>query len=673
MIEIAHLDEEIDSLQDWILRAGRSLEAFYNPENGTFWRTIRQLNEKDGKLHPTSTNCSFIALHQYLRFLYESDLLDDEKIPGEKDAMTSILKGVCEKYLSKLGNETELARSSETNGINMFTDSQILFSVSILGDLLEVTSLDVDLDLIKQAALKIADENQTLLEEWYGGKASPKDEVHHLVTLHMIRALDMLHSAYPDWTFEANPFLIEQIREDFLRLLAYEYAGVTSKYDPAELMFCIALLNRFEVSDTDLLTSRAIQSIVDSQLHDGAWPTSNISYEGNVMFHVSSYEVALSLTHLLTRRIHQGDLTSCEVILPALDRAFNLAKSNFNKVGTISGWSNDRARKPGQIESWATATALLFLISYSDALLQLRQQLLLKEYSLSYPKPTANLPIWPDMIPNIRKPEWIEMEALDSISDPTNGSAFISSLKNVMIGPISRSWIHQPSGMNSLIIHGPSGTRKTTAVKRMSEALKWPLITLSPSDFLSNGLEGFDAKAAKIFEDLTKIRRVIVLLDECEEFFKTRPLSAQLESRTAGAFITAGMLPRLQKLHDKRWIIIITITNSELSEIDPAVIRHGRFDYVVEIGLPTLDAQISYVRRKKLDEDHKNNIIEALTLYDNRTSETSGQKEVAFSHIDVLAAKLKGKQGSTPEEISKLLEKEIARSNQPPDLIQSKE
>ena len=245
MIEIAHLDEEINSLQDWILRAGRSLEAFYNPENGTFWRTIRQLNEKDSKLHPTSTNCSFIALHQYLRFLYEADLLDDEKIPGEKDSMTSILKGVCEKYLSKLGNETKLARLSETNGINMFTDSQILFSVSILGDLLEVTSLDVDLDLIKQAALKIAEENRTLLEEWYGGKASPKDEVHHLVTLHMIRALDMLHSAYPDWTFEANPILIEQIREDFLRLLAYEYAGVTSKYDPAELMFCIALLNRF--------------------------------------------------------------------------------------------------------------------------------------------------------------------------------------------------------------------------------------------------------------------------------------------------------------------------------------------------------------------------------------------------------------------------------------------
>jgi hypothetical protein len=673
MIDIAHLDEEINSLQDWILRAGRSLESFYNPESGTFWRTIRQVKEKDGKLHPTSTNCSFIALHQYLRFLYEADLLDDEKIPGEKDNITSILKGVCEKYLSRLVSEPEPARRSETNGINMFTDSQVLFSVSILGDLNEVTDLDTDLGGIREAALKIAEENRTLLEEWKGGKASPVDEVHHLVTLHMIRALDMLHTAYPDWTFEANAILVEEIKEDFLRLLAYEYAGVTSKYDPAELMFCISLLNRFGVSNTDLLTSRAVQSVVDSQLHDGAWPTSNISYEGNVMIHVSSYEVALSLTHLLIRQIHHGDLKSCEVVLPALERAFNLARSNFNKVGTISGWSNDRTRKSGLIESWATATTLMFLIGYSDALLQLRQKLLMKEYSLSYPKPTPNFPIWPDMIPNIRKPEWIEMEALDYISDPTNGSALIGSLKDVMIRPISRSWIHQPSSMNSLIIHGPSGTRKTTAVKRISEALKWPLITLSPSDFLSSGLEGFDAKAAKIFDDLTKLRRVIVLLDECEEFFKTRPQSAQLESRTAGAFITAGMLPRLQRLHDKRWIIIITITNSELSEIDPAVIRHGRFDYVVEIGLPTLNAQINYVKRKKLGDNQKNSIIEALILYDNKKSESSEPKEVAFSHIDVLAIKLKAMQKSTPEGVTKLLENEIARSNRPPDLIQFKE
>jgi hypothetical protein len=673
MIEIAHLEERINSLQDWILRAGRSLESFYNPENGTFWRTIRQLKERDSRLHPTSTNCSFIALHQYLRFLYEADLLDDEKLPGEIDGITSVLKGVCDKYLSRLGDGTESVRLSATNGINMFTDSQILFSVSILGNLKEVTPLDADLERIREAALKIAEENRILLGEWNGGKASPKDEVHHLVTLHMVRALDMLHSAFPDWNFEANPLLVEKIREDFLRLLAYEYAGVTSKYDPAELMFCISLLNRFEVPDTDLLTSRAVQSIVDSQLHDGAWPTSNISYEGKVMIHVSSYEVALSLTHLMIRRIHQSDLKSCEAILPALERAFDLAKSNFNRVGTISGWSNDRTRKSGLIESWATATTLMFLISYSDALLQLRQQLLLEKYSLTYPKPTSNLPIWPDMIPNIRKPEWIEMEALDYISDPTDGLALIRSLKDVMARPISKSWIHQPSSMNSLIIHGPSGTRKTTAVKRMSEALKWPLITLSPSDFLSNGLEGFDAKAAKIFDDLTMMRRVIVLLDECEEFFKTRPQSAQLESRTAGAFITAGMLPRLQRLHDKRWIIIITITNSELSEIDPAVIRHGRFDYVVEIGLPTLNAQISYVKRKKLDVVHKNNIIAALIIYDDRKGGGSEPKEVSFSHIDELTNKLRGVKSSTEEGVSKLLENEIARSNRPPDLIQYKE
>ncbi len=130
------------------------------------------------------------------------------------------------------------------------------------------------------------------------------------------------------------------------------------------------------------------------------------------------------------------------------------------------------------------------------------------------------------------------------------------------------------------------------------------------------------------------------------------------------------MLPRLQKLHDKRWIIIITITNSELSELDPAVIRHGRFDYVVEIGLPTLNAQINYVKRKKLDENNKKNIIAALVLYDERKGGSSEPKEVSFSHIDELTIKLRGVKNSTEEGVSKLLENGIARTGSRPDPIQ---
>jgi SpoVK/Ycf46/Vps4 family AAA+-type ATPase len=100
---------------------------------------------------------------------------------------------------------------------------------------------------------------------------------------------------------------------------------------------------------------------------------------------------------------------------------------------------------------------------------------------------------------------------------------------------------------------------------------------LSPPDFLHNGgIEGFEALADSVFDDLLRLRRVVVLFDESEGFFKTRKSNEPLESRTTGAFITSGMLPRLQALHDNRWIVFVLATNSPLDELDEAVRRPGR-------------------------------------------------------------------------------------------------
>ena len=65
-----------------------------------------------------------------------------------------------------------------------------------------------------------------------------------------------------------------------------------------------------------------------------------------------------------------------------------------------------------------------------------------------------------------------------------------------------------------------------------------------------------------------------------------------------GAFITAGMLPRLQSLHQRSWVVTILATNSAPELLDDAVKRPGRFDYLQSLGHPVLDAQLRYIKRK---------------------------------------------------------------------------
>jgi SpoVK/Ycf46/Vps4 family AAA+-type ATPase len=129
----------------------------------------------------------------------------------------------------------------------------------------------------------------------------------------------------------------------------------------------------------------------------------------------------------------------------------------------------------------------------------------------------------------------------------------------------------------------------------MARCLGWPLLSISPAHLLVDGIDGLEARAEAIFDDLLRLKRVVVLFDECEEFFRRRLTVGSPENRTQGAFITAGMLPRLQDLRQRNWTVFVIATNTELEELDPAVIRRGRLDKKQRLGHPTLAAQADYL------------------------------------------------------------------------------
>ena len=171
------------------------------------------------------------------------------------------------------------------------------------------------------------------------------------------------------------------------------------------------------------------------------------------------------------------------------------------------------------------------------------------------------------------------------------------------------------------------------------------MLVLSPPSFLWHGLEGLEARAAEIFNDLSRLCRVVILFDECEEFFKKRPKESVIENRTIGAFITSGMLPRLQALRDSKWTIFILATNTERDELDEAVTRLGRFDFVTKMPLPSLQAQLRYLndKCKAFDSKTQESLQKALEEYSKSKPPPKRRhtNSLTFSVIDQLIEAVK--------------------------------
>lgn len=663
------LDLRLADLDAWIPRAADDLLTFWDAERHDFIRETVVTNQATKPaVGKTATNRALASLIDLLRYLAEERKSDS---PLGTDAIAKV-RALLANHLNKLATDPTDIRSSEGGGLNMFKDAHLVLAASATDAWTErvaVGSEAIVLDEDTRAAIReslgaIVRENLAVLREDNGARVHPSDTIHDFVTFYSIRATDAYLANVGEGDIIWPDDLIQRVERDLVAQIGYHSAGSWSQFDPGELAFQTALLDRLAGSAASHLTSRAIEIIATSQTNDGGWPTSRlISFAGRHLLHVASVEIALALATMLLNQQKRDEATANETILPILDKTFDLIRTtrvrveNGTGAGAVVGWANDRTRWSKLAESWATAIVLDFLIRYRDVVLGCRQWRVLSRYEVRKARPVARRPkAWADLIPLIDRPKQVKPEELN-ISDPTDDGRVASALVDLFVNPVLSSVAARPKHA-SLVIPGPPGTRKTSLVHRLAERLGWPLVTLSPPTFLADGLDGFERHAAAVFADLMRLRRAVVFFDECEEFFKKRDdqeLSTPLGSRTLGAFITAGMLPRLQALRDGGWVVSILATNVSLDQLDPAVIRPGRFDFQVHMGNPTVRAQLRYLP-SKLDKETPayRAVHEALR---NFAATHDKRSEVTWAVLDDIAAKFAGEDPPVTLVLTSLVER----------------
>lgn len=119
-----------------------------------------------------------------------------------------------------------------------------------------------------------------------------------------------------------------------------------------------------------------------------------------------------------------------------------------------------------------------------------------------------------------------------------------------------------PSGV---LFHGPSGTGKTAVARALAKQTGWAFLSVAGPDLLGN-LDTLE----KLYMDAKNLRPCIIFIDEADDCLRDRSYSQT-------SAITNKLLTVMDGASDKvKDVIFIAATNNP-EQIDPALLRAGRF------------------------------------------------------------------------------------------------
>ncbi|UCG38961.1 MAG: AAA family ATPase [bacterium] len=157
----------------------------------------------------------------------------------------------------------------------------------------------------------------------------------------------------------------------------------------------------------------------------------------------------------------------------------------------------------------------------------------------------------------------------------------------------SASRVGPPKGV---LLSGPSGTGKTLMARALSGETGMTLIVVDPPTLLSKWVGESEKGLREVFKRAKQASPCILFFDEIEAIAPARTAE---DAGNVSQRIVSQLFRELDELHGSLGVLVLAATNRR-DLVEPALLRAGRFDYIVEFPLPSRDerAQIldSYVR-----------------------------------------------------------------------------
>lgn len=142
-----------------------------------------------------------------------------------------------------------------------------------------------------------------------------------------------------------------------------------------------------------------------------------------------------------------------------------------------------------------------------------------------------------------------------------------------------------------VILHGPPGCGKTFAVEALVAYLDWPIYQVTSASIGSPYVHETGRKIGEVFEEAARHAPSVVVLDEMDAFLGTRTDAHRHQVEEVAEFL------RCLQGAQKARVLVIGMTNRP-DAVDPAVLRRGRFDHVIDVSLPSAEEVLQVLHRE---------------------------------------------------------------------------
>mgnify|MGYP001385904129 CR=1 FL=1 len=140
---------------------------------------------------------------------------------------------------------------------------------------------------------------------------------------------------------------------------------------------------------------------------------------------------------------------------------------------------------------------------------------------------------------------------------------------------------------HGILLHGPSGTGKTMLAKAVATESEANFVSVRGPELLSKWVGESERGIREIFRRARQSSPCVIFFDEIDSIAPIRGMGAETQVTER---VVSQLLTELDGMQDMHGVIVLAATN-RADMIDPALLRPGRFDKIIQIPMPDKESR----------------------------------------------------------------------------------